>query len=66
MHVKITPKRRIISVCIMLAFLVFFSFDLVRVLFGDMSLLSRIVYALVGFSGLYSLSYFGRIKNTME
>ena len=41
----------------------FFSFDLVRVLFGDMSLLSRIVYALVGISGLYSLSYFGRIKN---
>ena len=41
----------------------FFGFDLVRVLFGDMSLLSRIVYALVGISGLYSLSYFGRIKN---
>ncbi len=42
----------------------FFSFDLVRVLFGDMSLLSRIVYALVGICGLYSLSYFGRIKNS--
>ena len=41
----------------------FFSFDLVKVLFGDMTLLSRIVYALVGVSGLYSLSYFGRIKN---
>lgn len=41
----------------------FFSFDLVRVLFGDMSLLSRIVYALVGISGLYALSYFGRLKN---
>ena len=34
----------------------FFGFDLVRVLFGDMSLLSRIVYALVGVSGLYALS----------
>ena len=43
----------------------FFSFDLVRVLFGDMSLLSRIVYALVGVSGLYALSYFGRLKNDM-
>ena len=43
----------------------FFSFDLVRVLFGDMSLLSRIVYALVGVSGLYALSYFGRLKNEM-
>lgn len=43
----------------------FFSFDLVRVLFGDMSLLSRIIYALVGLSGLYSLSFFGRIgKNS--
>ncbi len=41
----------------------FFSFDLVKVLFGDMTLLSRIVYALVGVAGLYSLSYFGRIKN---
>ena len=43
----------------------FFSFDLVRVLFGDMSLLSRIIYALVGISGLYALSYFGRLKNEM-
>jgi uncharacterized membrane protein YuzA (DUF378 family) len=43
----------------------FFSFDLVRVLFGDMSLMSRIVYALVGISGLYALSYFGRLRNEM-
>ncbi len=31
MHVKITPKRRIISVCVMLAFFVFFAFDLVKI-----------------------------------
>ena len=43
----------------------FFSFDLVRVLFGNMSILSRIVYALVGISGLYGLSFFGRLKNDM-
>lgn len=43
----------------------FFSFDLVRVIFGDMSLMSRIVYALVGISGLYALSYFGRLRNEM-
>ena len=43
----------------------FFSFDLVRLIFGDMTLLSRIVYALVGISGLYALSYFGRIRNEM-
>ncbi|MBQ9119951.1 MAG: DUF378 domain-containing protein [Lachnospiraceae bacterium] len=43
----------------------FFSFDLVRVLFGNMSILSRIVYALVGIAGIYGLSFFGRIKNNM-
>lgn len=41
----------------------FFQFDLVRVIFGNMSLLSRIVYALVGISGLYAFSYCGRIGN---
>ena len=39
----------------------FLQFDLVRVLFGDMSIMSRIVYALIGISGLYAISYFGRI-----
>ncbi len=41
----------------------FFSFDLVRAVFGDMTLVSRIVYALVGVSGLYALSFFGRLRN---
>lgn len=31
MHVKITPARRIISVCVLLAFFVFFAFDLVKI-----------------------------------
>ena len=31
----------------------FFSFDLVRAIFGDMSVLSRILYALVGISAIY-------------
>lgn len=44
----------------------FFGFDLVRVIFGDMSLLSRIIYAAVGICGLYALSYYGRISNSME
>ena len=35
----------------------FFEFDLVRAIFGDMTLVSRIVYALVGLAGLYSLSF---------
>ena len=41
----------------------FFDFDLVRAVFGEMTLISRIVYAIVGVSGLYALSYFGRIHN---
>lgn len=41
----------------------FFSFDLVRAIFGDMTLISRIIYSLVGVSGLYALSFFGRLRN---
>jgi len=32
-----------------------FNFNLVATIFGDMSALSRIIYALVGLSGLYLL-----------
>ncbi len=35
-----------------------FRFDLVAFLFGDMSWLSRIIYALVGICGLYLISFF--------
>ena len=40
----------------------FFRFDLVAFLFGNLSWLSRIVYALVGIGGLYTISLYGRIK----
>ena len=40
----------------------FFSFDLVRVIFGNMSVLSRIIYALVGIAAIYGFSYFGRLR----
>ena len=33
----------------------FFKFDLVATIFGQMSVLSRIVYALVGISGLWGI-----------
>lgn len=33
----------------------FFNFDLVATIFGDMSIISRIVYALVGISGLWGI-----------
>ncbi len=39
----------------------FFGFDLVAALFGEMSLLSRIVYILVGISGIYSLTIIGSL-----
>ena len=44
----------------------FFKFDLVAYLFGSLSLLSRIIYALVGLSGLYVLSMYGRIVSVGE
>ena len=33
----------------------FFKFDLVAAIFGQMSVLSRIIYALVGLSGLWGI-----------
>lgn len=41
----------------------FFDFNLVAALFGDMTAFSRIIYALVGIAGLYSLSFLGRDRN---
>ena len=41
----------------------FFQFDLVAFLFGSMSWLSRIIYALVGIAGLYLISDYGRIHS---
>lgn len=41
----------------------FFQFDLVAYIFGNMSWLSRIIYALVGLSGLYMISAYGRIRS---
>ncbi|WP_290772849.1 DUF378 domain-containing protein [Anaerofustis sp.] len=40
----------------------FFQFDLVATLFGGQaSIMSRIIYAIVGLSGLYSLSFFNKV-----
>lgn len=41
----------------------FFRFDLVSFLFGNMTLLSRIVYGLVGLCGIYLVSAYGRITD---
>lgn len=44
----------------------FFRFDLVAFLFGNMSWLTRIIYALVGIGGLYLISTYGRIQSMDE
>lgn len=36
----------------------FFDFNLVATVFGSMSWLSRIIYALVGISGLYLITFY--------
>ena len=39
-----------------------FKFDLVAMLFGQMSVLSRIVYTLVGLSGMVSIGLYSKIN----
>lgn len=41
----------------------FFGVDLVAVICGSMSILSRIIYAVIGIFGLYAISFCGRLKN---
>ena len=44
----------------------FFQIDLVALLFGEMTLISRIIYSIVGLSGLYLVSLYGRVVNSMD
>ena len=41
----------------------FLNFNLVSFLFGSMSWISRIIYAIVGLCGLYLFSAYGRISD---
>ncbi len=43
-----------------------FRFNLVAYIFGDMSWLSRIVYAVVGICGLYLISFYMHLGNRRE
>ena len=38
-----------------------FNFNLVTYLFGDMAALSRIIFALVGIAGIWSLTFYSRL-----
>ena len=40
-----------------------FNFDLVATIFGAMSVMSRIIYVLVGIAGLISIGLYPRIKD---
>lgn len=40
----------------------FFRFDLIAYLFGQLSAISRIIYAIVGIAGIYSLILFWKLK----
>lgn len=40
-----------------------FGFNLVAFLFGDMTLLARIIYILVGLSGLYLVTFYAFLAN---
>ena len=40
-----------------------FEFNLVSFLFGSGTLFSRIIYSLVGISGLIALTFFGRLDD---
>lgn len=42
------------------------SFDLVAFIFGEMSWLSRIVYTLVGLSGIYLITFYSQLETTEE
>ena len=44
----------------------FFDLNLVSTIFGSMSWISRIIYALVGLSGLYLLTFFGLVDEAGE
>ena len=43
-----------------------FNFNLVSFLFGQMSWLSRIVYTLVGLSGLYLITFYGQLDTQQQ
>ena len=40
----------------------FFRFDLIASLFGQLSAIRRIIYAIVGIAGIYSLILFWKLK----
>lgn len=44
----------------------FFNLNLVSLLFGSMSWISRIIYGLIGLCGLYLLSFYGLLDHERQ
>ena len=44
----------------------FFKLALVNMIFGDMTIISRFIYAIIGLCGLYLVSLYGRVSNAMN
>lgn len=44
----------------------FFRYDLIASLFGTMSVVTRVLYALVGICGIYAISFLGKNRETSE
>ena len=40
-----------------------FKLDLVNLIFGNMTWMSRVIYTLIGISGLYLLTLYGRVMD---
>ncbi|MGE5628898.1 MAG: DUF378 domain-containing protein [Solirubrobacterales bacterium] len=44
----------------------FFQYDLVSMIFGPASVITRIIFALVGIAGIYALSFFARDREPRD
>lgn len=53
----------IIIGCINWGLIGFFDWNLVDAIFGQMSWVSRVIYAIVGIAGLYAFTFFGRLAS---
>ena len=40
-----------------------FKFNLVDAIFGELSFLTRVIYALVGLAGLWAISFYGKLAD---
>lgn len=44
----------------------FFNFNLISIIFGPDSIFLKVIYAIVGIAGIYSISFFGNRSHSSE